>query len=49
MTAPRKIARVFVAAAALSMLASPLLANAAGMAHHGKPASAAKHSKAPKQ
>ncbi len=48
MTATRKFARIIAAVAALSALASPLLANAAGTAHHGKPASAAKHSKMPK-
>ena len=49
MTASRKIARVIAAVAALSALASPLLANAATM-HHSKAGSAAQQqSHHPKQ
>jgi nucleoside-specific outer membrane channel protein Tsx len=49
MTATRKIARVIAAAAALSALASPMLANAATM-HHSRSGSAAQQqSQHPKQ
>ncbi len=50
MTASRTFARVIVAAAALSALASPLLASAATMAHHnGKTGASAQQSKAAKK
>ena len=50
MTASRTFARVIVAAASLSALASPLLAHAATMAHHhGKTGAAAQQSKAAKK
>ncbi len=48
MTASRKIARLILALATLSALASPMIANAASY-HHAKAASSAGHSHAPKQ
>ncbi|MBU6439830.1 MAG: hypothetical protein KGJ03_11490 [Betaproteobacteria bacterium] len=47
MTASRKIARVILAVATVTALASPMIANAA-MYHH-KAASSAQNSNAPKQ
>ncbi len=48
MTASRKLARVILAVATVSALASPMIANAASY-HHAKAASSAHHSNAPKQ
>ncbi|WP_297907613.1 hypothetical protein [Thiomonas sp.] len=48
MTASRTIARVVLAVATVTALASPMIANAA-MYHHSKAASSAQNSNAPKQ